>query len=1500
MRGNVQWTLSKAIKGLCRQNLTALGIKGLRWQNQSTLPSHPAPSKPESRPPFTIKFYFFKDKFPTFDSFKYVHFLIQFRTNRSWLICIFLFFLVEESASLLSQNYLTNVQFYNYENGLAGRYTNCTFRDSRGLIWVGTQFGLNRFDGRDFLTFDETSGLPFNQVMEIHEDSEGWLLLHRTCVGKESCIPNLAFFHTITHEVHSFDEHLGELVNFEAKDIISIYSEEDGTIFLSARGQVIQWKNGAIIRKIDLSDIESTPFLMAKIDTNQLAGWIHSEDENGNAFFDWLVFDFEGNLHHHQHIPNYNKRRPINSVLSMGTDYLGRQIIGFEHYVKTDEPYLILQENGELLKDTSIWVTFENPKSLLFNPFRPILWKQVIGDLLVYTPNKELVYRFGDEYKEFTKSLYNRQIRFEDDDITWMAGRYGVFRIQLKRNLFERVLFDHLPEVESRSKDICKGIAPLGKHKLLLSTNLDFYEKTLNTDDAPIPHEEFKNFFPIALTKGYQDKIWGIAHNKFYQIELRTNDFPLIERTNIENRKFDQTYSLFYQNDRLWIGTDKGLVFYDHFKNEFFEWTDYGQFEALKESFVNQIYKESENRLWLATSSGLYLFSPEVGIKERYWNGGTGKNHIPALYIYQIQPAGKGGWWLATQQGLVYWNPSNNESKIFTAKDGLAANEILALHEDEYGFLWLATNAGLIQFQISSEFSKVWLKEEGITSRDFEPYTYYCQEDGKVWFGTTNGYTVFHPKDFKDIDFTSKPDIPLNILNFEQISSETKKLEDQTQYIIQNQQIILKPGEQLFNLRVALADYVNGEEAQYAYRIKGAQDFWQEGKENLIRISGLPYGQFNLEVKGKLANGQYSSNEIHLPIYVLKPFYLKTWFFFIVGMTLFLTFFLWYKWRTNQLKKQQIILEGLVKERTATIQQQAEDLKSLERLKSRFFANVSHELRTPLTLMLGPVNSLIKRSKENETNLKLLQYVERNGRQLMKLINEILDLSKLEDNKLEVVQEPVLFFDYLRDQTAQFHSFGTSERVHFEVDFSADAAMVILLDRSKFEKIIHNFLSNALKFTPQDGTVQLTVKEKAETLLIKVKDTGKGIHPDDLPHIFDRFYQAKKATGLEKGGTGIGLSLCKELAQLLGGKVWAESELGKGSIFYFEFPKQLSTLSPVKSIEPASDQQDLDFTANLGIDSEQKENTILATKATIDDHKIGTILVVEDNKDLREYLKFLLAEYRVLTAENGKVALEILHSQIPIQISNADTNPQPTTHNPQPSTPHPAPRTPHPDLIISDLMMPVMDGFEFLERLKSENQWRHIPVIMLTAKVNVKAKLKALRIGVDDYLTKPFEEEELIVRIENLLKNSSERLAALQDWSYADKKEELFQDSNQRKNNAADPIWIMTVEDQEWLQQLEKIVIENMHRFEFNVDTLYPELAMSRSNFYRRLKILTGLSPSQYINENRFNHARQLLESGAVNSIKSLAYDVGLKDKAHFSRQFKKRFGKLPSEYLSS
>ena len=543
-------------------------------------------------------------------------------------------------------------------------------------------------------------------------------------------------------------------------------------------------------------------------------------------------------------------------------------------------------------------------------------------------------------------------------------------------------------------------------------------------------------------------------------------------------------------------------------------------------------------------------------------------------------------------------------------------------------------------------------------------------------------------------------------------------------------------------------------------------------------------------------------------------------------------------------KQKKIALQ--LSQQKQVIESQAKELQQLDKVKSRFFANVAHELRTPLTLILGPVSSILKRGGMDNQNLSLLKLVQLNGAQLLKLINSILDLSRLESGRLELKEEAIILYPLVKRIISQFESNAQIQKIELVLIYQLDAYLKIQLDISKFETILNNLLSNALKFTPQGGRIELICNDLDNKISISVCDTGSGIHPNDLPFVFNRFYQTRQVNAPVEGGSGIGLALSMELAKLFKGNLSVESELQKGSTFYFTFPKK-EVLGFVKEVFTEKAEAIL-----LSSDS-HKNGEVVLSKELLTSTSDAHLLLVEDNPSLRQYLQTVLgSHYQITMAENGKVALEYLEASSRYQ------------------------------LIISDVMMPVMDGYQLLERLKSDDRWRHLPVVMLTARAELKDKLKALRIGVDDYLLKPFDEEELLVRIANLLNNSKQRREVVE-----------LEDASQ-----IPPAPSISKAEMDWLEQVEQIIQAEIQNTQLTQTQLAESLFLSERQFRRKIKKITGLTPNKYIREIKLQHARALLEDHTYLTVSEVGYAIGFGKPEYFSKLYKERFGKLPSEYL--
>jgi len=512
------------------------------------------------------------------------------------------------------------------------------------------------------------------------------------------------------------------------------------------------------------------------------------------------------------------------------------------------------------------------------------------------------------------------------------------------------------------------------------------------------------------------------------------------------------------------------------------------------------------------------------------------------------------------------------------------------------------------------------------------------------------------------------------------------------------------------------------------------------------------------------------------------------------------------------------------------ITKDAAQLKELDGLKNRFFANITHELRTPLTLILSPVQSILRSKELSDQNATFLQLVQQNGQKLLQRINELLELSKLDAKRLTVKREPTNIHQFCRQILSLHEGSANSKGIQLSFENAIPAVQQLLLDPTKLELILSNYLSNAIKFTPQNGLIKLSIEREREVLTIRVQDTGIGIREAELDKIFERFYQVQQENNL--GGSGIGLSLCKELAELQGGNVRVESEVGKGSIFYLQLPY-------VESKAIGNTPQNREVV--------RSESIVTHTEPQRD---LSSVLIVEDNYDMREYMKLLLSEkYQVIAAENGKIALEYLQAY------------------------------PRPAVIISDIMMPEMDGMQLLNILRSDDVLMQIPVIMLTAQNSAAIKINALRIGVDDYITKPFNGLELLTRVSNLIDNSQNR-------GRSEAEEKLRQ------------LPTISKSDLLWLEKVEQIIVDNISDSKFTLKDAAASLNISYNGFQQKIKKITGLPPKQYQRSIKLHKAREILKSGEVETVSEVLYQLGFENHYYFSKTYQQEFGIMPSDEL--
>jgi signal transduction histidine kinase/CheY-like chemotaxis protein len=1307
------------------------------------------------------------------------------------LSLIFAFFLLLMPSSSWGQDYMSQVQCFGMEEGLSNNTIHKIFQDSRGVVWIGTLYGLNRFDGTSIKVYNKKQlGLPEDWITEIYEDENHMLWISSRSFNSSN---TTSIFDPITEKNKDLKEYTGS----SSEDLIisPIYNE--------------------------------TNMLIQRTDSTYIYYQLNSEQSSLNFTIKKETLD------------------SVSAAYKMAQDTFVIYRPGKKIFVNSSGEILLLDDEDvpkrrsieKIISKKNISYSFDGDTLNVTDISEKLLEKKVLD---VKTTNE--------------KNFIRQKVIILDDaeGNIWFPSLEGsICILSLKKQSFNVEAFGESATFRTR------GIVKTANG--IINASGSSFDVSIENKDGVLmsPYLLFQKAATGNRTKRLSTKYYGVLEAKGNNLWAATRSDLVYFNTKKETSKHyrsDVNPIDFWQpykspDGTIWCGTTRGIQRLDTLTKKMIRFNDFSDFPFFDNSIVYAFYLNDKGT-WLSTSKGLFLVDlKQEKIIAHYSDSQEGDFFIPTDNILHLHEDKAGIFWLATQgNGLIRWDPETNVSEVFTkANAGLSHNVLYAVYEDDFDNLWIPSSWGLMSFNKITRLVATYFKEDGIPNNEFNTISHHQDKEGNLYFGTQNGFIHFHPKDFvKD-----KKDFPFILTACNKESLENDSISKLIAPLLESHELNFYPSDKSINLSFAYLDYQNLKNIQYSYKIEGYHKDWIYQKESVIKVIGLPYGTYQLTLRAKSAGSQYwQEYSKHITINVKKPFYLQWWFIASSLLTLALLLVYFIRRRTQKLITQKQELEQIVAKRTAKIEEQNEELRSLDKVKSNFFANISHELRTPLTLILGPLSYVLDSPGEwnKEDVQKQLLVMQRNGKSLLELIEEILDLSKLEANKMKLEEEATSireFFEHIFTVfEPQFQSLGIDYDLNFELK---NPDQFILLDRKKMEKVLNNFLSNAIKFTPKGNRITLLISETEDQLNIKVSDTGKGVHPNDLPFIFERFYQSKQEDQKLYGGTGIGLALVNEFAELMGGKAYAESTLGVGSQFYFELP-----------LKPVSVENFVSKSAITIVNSEFEEEPI---------DRIGTdftILVVEDNEDMRNFICQLLeSRYKkVLQAKNGAEGLEQLAKH------GLDIR-----------------------LVVSDVMMPEVDGLTMLKEIKRNKEWAGIPVVMLTALAAERDKLAALTIGVDDYLTKPFSVTELLARVQNLLYNYHQR----EEWQ---KSQEYLQIESVDQIETVVPK--TSGQDGKWVNEIEKFIKGSVSSGIPDVETVAVEFNLSIRQFNRKLKEITGLSTAKFIKEVQLQKARKELENGSSLSVKEVAFNNGFELPSTFSKLFKIRFGKSPSEYLKN
>jgi signal transduction histidine kinase/DNA-binding response OmpR family regulator len=870
-------------------------------------------------------------------------------------------------------------------------------------------------------------------------------------------------------------------------------------------------------------------------------------------------------------------------------------------------------------------------------------------------------------------------------------------------------------------------------------------------------------------------------------------------------------------------------------------------------------YEDGAGVFWMGTEYGFArLVFPESGAAPavKWFKNIPGNGHSLSYdYVswFMDDPVDPDYLWISTKGGgLNRMQKSTGNFIHYTTKQGLPNDVVYGTLTDKAGNIWGSTNRGLFCMLTKTKNDaepvfRVFSTSDGLQADEFNTNAFAKLTNGNLVFGGVNGLNIFNPQKILEKSFTPNVYVTgIQIGNKMIIPGDETGILKET--IEQARSITLNHRQDVLTLEFSSLDFTSPQQNKYRYRLTGIDKEWVEsGTRRTATYLHLPPGNYTFKVQGSNSQGMWSDKIVELKIKVLPPWWLSWWAYVVYVLLIVLAIRAYLRFNVNKAKLQsQLNFEQL----------EAKRAKELDTVKTQLYTNITHEFRTPLTVILGMAQQIAE--KPGEQFALRIDMIIRNGRSLLNLVNELLDLSKLETGKMQLQLSHGDIIHFLRYIVESFHSLAESQQkqLHFLTEIDT---LYLEYDREKLRQIVSNLLSNAIKFTTEKGNIYISVTEQAvpgrinsSSLVIKVKDTGIGIPEEQLQFVFDRFYQLDNSHTRKEGGTGIGLSLTKELVKLMEGEITVKSPpagTNKGSEFIVVLP-----LKRVQTVEEEGFEDSKKQTiASLA------SSDIVAMSETVEEKRGNAplILLVEDNADVVAYTASCLTEYRLAVGKDGREGFDIATQMIP-------------------------------DLIISDVMMPFVDGFEMVEKLRANEYTSHIPVIILTAKADIRSKIEGLQRGAEAYLEKPFNKEELQVRIQKLL----ELRRNLQQYYL--KEAGLSGDTN-APAAMGNTISVPAIEDI-LVRRVREVVEQNLTDVDFTVEKLSKLLFMSHSQLHRKLEALTGYSPTKFIRMLRLKKAKQLLQDPA-NSIASVALDCGYNDPGYFARIFKQEHQMTPQEW---
>jgi ligand-binding sensor domain-containing protein/signal transduction histidine kinase/DNA-binding response OmpR family regulator len=1363
-----------------------------------------------------------------------------------FLICLLLFI----NGALLSQPRQIRFKQISSEQGLSNSTIEVIFQDRQGFMWFGTRDGLNRFDGHQMVVYrysaTDPNSISDNYIRCIFEDKAGTLWIGTS------------------NGLNRFDARTGLFIRFQFNKendrslsnnlVTSIYEDKEGRLWVGTGN----WLN--LFRPGEQAFTRFRPENAGKTAANQ----IYCIEEDGNDHL-WLgtengLYRFnnkQGRFSMYEHSPSGRKTPTAIRVLKKALDgnlWLGTEDNGLylaHPDFRTLEPFRHVEKEVHSLGSDLV-------RSILIDSKGSLWVGTVNGGLNLFLPNQKAFQHFQNE-PDNPSSLSQRTVSalFEDKQGNiWVGTHRGGINV-------------YTPNRQ----------------------NFGLYRQEPNTNS--LSYNDVRCFY-----EDRQGMIWiGTDGGGLNRFDPSTNKFKhyRYDPYNRNSPGSDEVLHITGDSDgNLWISTwGGGLNLLNPETGTFTRFLHQPEdSRSISSNYVQQVFEDDQKRLWVATYyGGLNLFDPKTKTFQRVVSD---KNHLTHLmgnnFVSICQDAQKNIWfgtddgglnclesrsqefihyfvneekmpdlrvlfvdsqgrlWVG-RDGLYLFNQNKKTFSLFPDRAGLAAEFIKGITEDEAGQFWISTANGLTRLDPRTGMFKQYNTADGLQGPEFEVNAYLKTSRGQMFFGGINGFNAFYPKDIQVNRFVP----PVYLTDFF-VSNERIEPGDKhslLQHTISTtREIKLSYAQASFSFAFAALNYIIPENNQYAYRLRGLDDAWNYvGNERKATYTNLAPRRYEFEVKAANNDGIWNETPTVITIIITPPFWNTWWFKTIIGFLLFAAAFAFL----------------FLKRRYELQQLEKTKQEEMHQMQLQFFTNISHEFRTPLSLILGPLEKLQK-EEQNKTFRHYYLTMHRNASRLLALVNELMDFRKVEAGVLKLKVMPGNLELFLQEIAEEFQSVAEEKSIRFSVQILDDFP-TLWFDRQVLEKIIVNLISNSFKYTSSGGTItvmagstrqQLPISFSNELILkhnypgkdyvyIQVSDNGIGISKDSIHHLFDRYYKISES----HLGSGVGLAFVKSLTFLHKGSIQVNSERHRGT--------EIIIGLPISKDDYAQEEHWMQIPkeAVVKIESmDSKYETLPAdrTKAADKRQQIRDvakhILIVDDNEELRQFLRDSLSDqYQVWEAVDGYSGLVLAREK-------------------------------HPDLIISDVMMPGMNGHQFCKHLKEENETAHIPFIMLTAKAAVESKIEGIESGADFYFSKPLQTELLLLTIRNVLGHR-----------------QIIKEQVIRDLHSETRALVHSAKDKEFIDKMLSIMEEQLSNPELDVDRICKEIGMSRTKLHQTIKSITGHSISDFIRTVRLRKAVQIMTDEDV-LITDVMYRVGMQTHSYFTKAFKKEFGKTPTQYL--